>query len=193
MAKEKSVIFGQPLGDGTFKPTEFIKGSGIKIGGVGAFGSAEAASKFRETYPKLIVAKKIAMELKALNEQTFRSFDPENWGKAASKVSQLIAQMRVALIGVGSVSDFEQQLMRDLVQDPTAFFSLQSSTRAKYNGMIENIDEQINTMPQSFGLTVELDTDKAKDLLSARRAYQESLGWAQLTPEQRAQVKAKTK
>lgn len=193
MAKEKSVVFGQPLGDGTFKPTEFIKGSGIKIGGVGAFGSAEAASKFRETYPKLIVAKKIAMELKALNEQTFRSFDPENWGKAAAKVSQLIAQMRVALIGVGSVSDFEQQLMRDLVQDPTAFFSLQSSTRSKYQGMIDNIDEQITTMPQSFGLTVELDQDKAKDLLSARRAYQESLGWSQLTAEQRAQVKAKIK
>ena len=190
VAKEKSVTFGEPQANGTFKPTEFIKGSGIRIGGIGSFGSSEAASKFRETYPKLITAKKIANELKALNEQFGRSFDTAKWGTAAAKVSQLIASMRVALIGVGSVSDFEQQLMKDLVQDPTAFFSLQSTTRAKYNAMLDNIEDQIQIMPQSFGLTVEMDSDKANDLQAARRAYQEAVGWSQLPESERAKIKA---
>lgn len=190
VAKEKSVTFGEPQANGTFKPTEFIKGSGIRIGGIGSFGSSEAASKFRETYPKLITAKKIANELKALNEQFGRSFDTAKWGTAAAKVSQLIASMRVALIGVGSVSDFEQQLMKDLVQDPTSFFSLQSTTRAKYNAMLDNIEDQIQIMPQSFGLTVEMDSDKANDLQAARRAYQEAVGWSQLPESERAKIKA---
>jgi len=190
VAKEKSVTFGEPQANGAFKPTEFIKGSGIRIGGIGSFGSAEAASKFRETYPKLITARKIANELKAMNEQFGRSLDTSKWGTAAAKVSQLIASMRVALIGVGSVSDFEQQLMKDLVQDPTAFFSLQSTTRSKYNAMIDNIEDQIKTMPQSFGLTVEMDMDKAQDLQAARRAYQEASGWSQLPESERAKIKA---
>jgi len=193
VAKEKSVTFGEPLPSGGFKPTEFIKGSGIKLGGIGSFGSAEAASKFRETYPKLIAAKKIANQLKELNEQTFRSFSPDKWGTAAAKVSQLIASMRVALIGVGSVSDYEQQLMKELVQDPTAFFSLQSTTRAKYNAMLEKIEDELQTMPQSFGLTVELDKDKADELQAARRAYQEFTGWSQLSPQERAKIKASIK
>lgn len=190
IAKSASVMFGQPMPDGTFKPTEFIKGSGIKLGGIGSFGTPEAAAKFRENYPKLLKAKKLANELKALNEETFRSLDPSKWGRAAAKVAELIAQMRITLIGVGSVSDFEQQILRDLVQDPTAFFSLQSTTRAKYQAMIENIDDSLMTMPQSFGLTVEFEKDKANALLAARQAYQEAKGWSELTPEQRAQIKA---
>ena len=190
IAKSTSVMFGQPQPDGTFKATEFIKGSGIKLGGIGAFGTPEAAAKFRENYPKLLKAKKLAQELQALNEETFRSFDPSKWGRAAAKVSELIAQMRITLIGVGSVSDFEQQILRDLVQDPTAFFSLQSTTKAKYQAMLENIDDSLLTMPQSFGLTVEVEKDKSNALLAARQAYQEAKGWAELTPEQRAKIKA---
>ena len=138
----------------------------------------------------MLKAKKLAQELQGLNEETFRSLDPAKWGRSAAKVAELIAQMRITLIGVGSVSDFEQQILKDLVQDPTAFFSLQSTTRAKYQAMLENIDDSLLTMPQSYGLTVEVEKDKSNALLAARQAYQEAKGWAELTPEQRAKIKA---
>lgn len=189
VAKEKSVTFGEPLANGTFKPTEFIKGSGIKLGGIGAFGSAESAMEFRKNFPKLLVAKRIANELKDLNEVTGRSFSPEKWGTAAAKVNQLITQMRITLIGVGSVSDKEQELMQELVQDPTKFFSLQSTTRAKYNAMIQGIEESIVNMPQTVGLTVEMDADKAGSMQAARRAYQEFNGWNNLPESERAKIK----
>lgn len=190
IAKQKAVVFGELQSDGTYKPTEFIKGSGVKIGGIGAFGTPEGAYKFRTEYPKLFKARQIARELMAINEQAFRSMNPELWGKSAAKVAELIAQMRLTLIGVGSVSDFEQQILRDLVQDPTKFFSLQSTTRAKYEAMIENINMAVETMPQSYGLTVELPEKNQEALKNARARYIESGGWRSLSPQQQAQIRA---
>jgi hypothetical protein len=189
IAKQKAPVFGQLQQDGSYVPTEFIKGSGVKIGGIGSFGTAEAAGKFRTDYTKLVKARNLARELMKINEQTFRSMSPELWGKAAAKVASLIAQMRITLIGVGSVSDFEQQILRDLVQDPTKFFSLQSTTRAKYESMIEQITEDIRMMPEAYGLTVVMDEEEEGRIQAARQMYLKKSSFDALPASQQAMIR----
>ena len=171
ISSNKAVQFGELKPDGTYEPTEFIKGTGIKLGGLGAFGTPSDATKFRSEYHKKIKAVGIAEELRKLNDVTFRSFMPSEWGKAKAQTYSLIAQLRTELIGVGSVSDFEQKLLQDLVTNPTDFFSLQSTTRAKYEDLISRLSTSLVEDPQTYGLEVIMPKDKATDLRNMRAVY----------------------
>ena len=171
VAANKAVQFGNLQPDGTYEPTEFVKGSGIKLGGIGSFGTASEASKFRIEYLRKIKALRYASELKDINETLFRSMMPSLWGKSSAKVSYLVAQMRQELIGVGSVSDFEQKLLQDLVSNPTDFFRLQSTVRAKYEELVDRLSKSLVEDPQALGLDVQMPKDKQAQLKNFRALY----------------------
>jgi hypothetical protein len=171
VAANRAVQFGNLQPDGTYAPTEFIAGSGIKLGGIGTFGTPSEASKFRVEYTRKIKALRYADELRQMNEVLFRSAMPSQWGKAKAKVASLVAQMRQELIGVGSVSDFEQKLLKDLVANPTDFFRLQSTVRATYEELIEKLSRSLIEDPQSFGLEVQMPKDRQSQLKNMRGIY----------------------
>ena len=171
VAANKAVQFGNLQPDGTYEPTEFVKGSGIKIGGIGAFGTASEASKFRVEYLRKVKALRSANELKDINETLFRSMMPSLWGKSAAKVSYLVAQMRQELIGVGSVSDFEQKLLQDLVSNPTDFWRLQSTVRAKYEELIDRLSKSLIEDPLALGLDVQMPKDKQAQIKNLRALH----------------------
>lgn len=183
IAEAKAVTFGTPTANG-FQGEEFIKGSGYKLSGIGAFGTPTDASAFRESYRKLINAKVAVKQLDAINEKLGRSWNPTDWGKSAYLVSNLIAQMRVSLIGAGSVSDFEQKLLKELIQNPTDFFSLQSTTRSKYKTIADKLNLDLETLPQSHGLTVEVMKDRKEQTANLRemlRQRESDAGYQKLT------------
>ena len=171
VAANRAVQFGNLQPDGTYAPTEFIAGSGIKLGGIGTFGTPSDATKFRTEYTKKIKALRFADELRQMNEITFRSMMPSQWGKAKMKVISLVAAMRQELIGVGSVSDFEQKLLKDLVADPTDFFRLQSTVRSTYEELIDKLSRSLVEDPQSYGLEVQMPRDKQAQLKNMRAIY----------------------
>lgn len=171
IAANRAVQFGQLRPDGTYEPTELVAGSGIKLGGLGAFGSPAEGSKFRSEYGKKIRAVRIAKELQDMNEITFRSFMPSEWGRSKAKVAGLVAQLRQELIGVGSVSDFEQKLLQDLVTNPTDFFKLQSEVRTKYEELISRLSTSLVEEPQLYGLDVQMPKDKTVQLKNMRALY----------------------
>jgi len=171
VSSNKAVQFGELKPDGTYEPTEFIKGTGIKLGGLGSFGTPTDATKFRSDYHKKIKAVAIADQIRKLNEVTFRSFMPSEWGRAKAMTYSLIAQLRTELIGVGSVSDFEQKLLQDLVTNPTDFWTLQSTTRSKYEDLISRLSTSLVEDPQIYGLEVQMPKDKASDLRNMRAIY----------------------
>jgi len=171
VSSNKAVQFGELKPDGTYEPTEFIKGTGIKLGGLGSFGTPSDATKFRSDYHKKIKAVAIADQIRKLNEVTFRSFMPSEWGRAKAMTYSLIAQLRTELIGVGSVSDFEQKLLQDLVTNPTDFWTLQSTTRSKYEDLISRLSTSLVEDPQIYGLEVQMPKDKASDLRNMRAIY----------------------
>ena len=171
IAANKAVQFGNLQPDGTYEPTEFVKGSGIKLGGIGTFGTAAEASKFRVEYLRKIKALRYADELRQINETLFRSMMPSLWGKSSAKVASLVAQMRQELIGVGSVSDFEQKLLKDLVANPTDFWRLQSTVRATYEELIDKLSRSLVEDPQSLGLDVQMPKDKQVQVKNMRAVY----------------------
>ena len=171
VAANKAVQFGNLQPDGTYEPTEFIKGSGIKLGGIGTFGTASEASKFRMEYTRKIKALRYADELRQINETLFRSMMPSLWGKSSAKVASLVAQMRQELIGVGSVSDFEQKLLKDLVANPTDFFRLQSTVRATYEELIDKLSRSLVEDPQTYGLDVQMPKDRQAQVKNMRAIY----------------------
>jgi hypothetical protein len=171
VAANRAVQFGALQPDGTYLPTEFIAGSGIKLGGIGTFGTPSDATKFRMEYTRKIKALRYADELRQMNEVTFRSMMPSQWGKAKAKVASLVAQMRQELIGVGSVSDFEQKLLKDLVADPTDFFRLQSTVRSTYEELIDKLARSLVEDPQTYGIEVQMPRDKQAQLKNMRAVY----------------------
>jgi hypothetical protein len=171
VAANKAVQFGSLQPDGTYAPTEFIAGSGIKLGGIGTFGTPTEATKFRVEYTKKIKALRYADELRQMNEIMFRSMMPSQWGKANAKVAALVADMRQELIGVGSVSDFEQKLLKDLVANPTDFFRLQSTVRSTYEELIDKLSRSLVEDPQSFGLEVQMPKDRQAQLKNMKAIY----------------------
>jgi hypothetical protein len=171
VAANRAVQFGNLQPDGTYAPTEFIAGSGIKLGGIGTFGTPSEASKFRMEYTRKIKALRYADELRQMNEVMFRSMMPSQWGKANAKVAALVAQMRQELIGVGSVSDFEQKLLKDLVANPTDFFRLQSTVRSTYEELIDKLSRSLVEDPQTYGLEVQMPKDKQAQMKNMRAIY----------------------
>ena len=171
VAANKAVQFGNLQPDGTYEPTEFVKGSGIKLGGIGTFGTATEATKFRVEYLKKIKALRYADELREMNETLFRSMMPSMWGKSTTKVASLVAAMRQELIGVGSVSDFEQKLLKDLVANPTDFWRLQSTVRATYEELIEKLSRSLVEDPQSLGLDVQMPKEKQAQMKNMRALH----------------------
>jgi hypothetical protein len=96
---------------------------------------------------------------------------PSQWGKSKAKVAALVAQMRQELIGVGSVSDFEQKLLKDLVANPTDFFRLQSTVRSTYEELIDKLARSLVEDPQAYGLEVQMPKDKQAQLKNMRGIY----------------------
>ena len=79
--------------------------------------------------------------------------------------------MRQELIGVGSVSDFEQKLLQDLVSNPTDFWRLQSTVRAKYEELIDRLSKSLIEDPLALGLDVQMPKDKQAQIKNLRALH----------------------
>lgn len=173
ISANRAVTFGTMLPNGDFRGEELMPNSGIRISGIGAFGTPSDATKFRQEYPKLIRAKNSILELAKINQQFGKSMDLAQRGRAAIKVKELIAQLRTDIVGVGTVSNFEQGILQDIIQNPTDFFHMTSTTKAKYDTLAEQVMEALHTMPAQYGLTVDMKEDKAKEIDAARAFYRQ--------------------
>ena len=152
-AQDAAVTFGTPDGKGGIEPVALTMGSDYKVAGI-FHGSVQAASTFREEYPRLLRAKQTIDELQTINDMPAESLNMYLRGQGAEKVGRLIAQLRKELIGVGTVSDYEQQLLQSLVPDPTAIFNVESTVRAKYDELKNGVEQHLLDYPTSFGLSV---------------------------------------
>jgi hypothetical protein len=170
IASNRAVTFGQMMPDGSMRGEELVPNSGIKVSGIGAFGSPSDATKFRMEYPRLIRAKNALMRLQAINDKFGKSIDLTLRGQAAILTKEIIAQLRTEIVGVGTVSNFEQGILQDIVQNPADIFHWTSTTGAKYAQLLEQVNESLKTMPAQYGLNVDMKDDRVKEI-EAARAY----------------------
>jgi len=155
IAEEKSVTFGQPNASGGLEFSELVPKSGIYVRGIFA-GTPTEAFKFRTEMLETSNARVAIGRLIEINDMVGESmpWNAKLWGEAKALLPQIKAGLRTDIIGVGTVSNYEQQLIEDVVADPTKFWSLESSDRAKLTEIMRRVNNRLTDKPALYGLEV---------------------------------------
>lgn len=155
IGEEKAVTFGTPKGDGTMDFQELVPKSGIYVRGIYA-GTPTEANKFRTEMLETANARVAVNRLIEINDMVGESmpWNAKLWGEAKALLPQIKAGLRTDIIGVGTVSNYEQQLIEEVVADPTKFWSLESSDRAKLAEIMRRVNNRLTDRPAMFGLEV---------------------------------------
>ena len=168
MRKANIGVFGKQGADGRLVPSEFIPDSGVYVGGLFS-GSDAAVDKYQEELPKLIDARRGVKVLREINDQMGESLSPTAQGRALVEEMNLSAMLRTDIVGVGTVSNYEQQLIKRVTENSTNFFSLESKDRAILVALAERVDRRIKNLSAAHGLTVELRDDRGTSKYQALR------------------------
>lgn len=161
-------VFGRQTADGRLAPTEFIPDSGVYIGGLFS-GSDAAVDKYQEEMPKLIDARRGVKVLREINDQMGESLSPTAQGRALVEEMNLSAMLRTDIVGVGTVSNYEQQLIKKVTENAANFFSLESKDRAILVALAERVDRRIKNLSAAHGLTVRIEDDRGVSKYQALR------------------------
>lgn len=169
--KASEGIYGQQDSNGRLIPTEFTEGSGVYIGGIFK-GSNAANDKYSEEIANLIDARRGIKKLAEINDRTGEFFSPSAQGEAEVEVMNLSAMLRTDIIGVGTVSNYEQELIKKVIRNPTDFFSLESKDRAILLALAQRVDRRIKSVSAAKGLTVIMkDTNDGNKYQALREQY----------------------
>ena len=166
--KQSIGIYGQQNAQGGFTPTEFVEGSGIYIGGVFK-GTDSANDKYSDEMTQLIDARRSVKELQRINDLVGEAIMPVEDGKAIVEQMNLSAMLRTDIVGVGTVSNYEQQLIAKVIKSPTSFFSFESRDRAILVALAQRVDRRIKAISASKGLTVKIRDDSGSNKYQALR------------------------
>lgn len=155
IAEEKAVTFGTPTADGRMDFQELVPKSGVYVRGVFA-GTPTEAFKFRTEMLETANARVAVNRLIEINDMVGESmpWNAKLWGEAKALLPQIKAGLRTDIIGVGTVSNYEQQLIEEVVADPTKFWSLESSDRAKLAEIMRRVNNRLTEKPAIYGLEV---------------------------------------
>lgn len=153
--KESVGIYGKQASNGELIPTEFIPNSGVMVGGM--FRGTDAANdKYTEEMTGLIDSRRSIRRLQEINDKTGEWASFKLSGEAIVEVTNLKAALRTDIIGVGTVSNFEQELIDRVIKDPTTFFSMESKDRAILLALASRVDRRIQNISAAKGLTVQI-------------------------------------
>ena len=160
LAEEKAVSFGRLQSDSSIDINEFgelVPNSGVYVRGIFS-GSPTDATKFRQQMLEGSNAKKAVGRLIEINNMVGESmpWNAKVWGEAKALLPQIKAGLRTDIIGVGTVSNYEQELINDVVANPTLFWSLESSDRAKLAVIMDKISNRLVQEPANYGLEVKV-------------------------------------
>ena len=145
---------------GNIRPTEIIPNSGVYIGGIFT-GTDARYDKYLDEVTDLIEARNAATELEKINNSFGSSIFPTLKGRADVLVSRLKAGLRTDIVGVGTVSNYEQQLIENVIAKPQDFWRLKSADRMRLIEVLKAVEYGIKSKSTAFGLTVHIkDTSK---------------------------------
>ena len=168
MRKANIGVFGKQTADGRLVPSEFIPDSGVFVGGLFS-GSDAAVDRYQEEMPKLIDARRGIKELQRINDLVGEAAMPVERGKALVEEMNLSAMLRTDIVGVGTVSNYEQKLIKDVTENSVNFFSLESRDRAILIALAERVDRRIKNLSAAHGLTISIQDDRGMSKYQALR------------------------
>jgi hypothetical protein len=176
MRKDMVGIYGQQTKDGRLLPTELIPNSGIEIGGIFR-GSDASEAQYNDEITQLSDARRSIKVLQGINDSVGEFADLTKAGIAEVEVMNLKSALRKDIIGVGTVSNFEQSLIDKVIRNPTDFFSMESKDRAILLALAQRIDRRIQNISAAKGLTVRIrDVNSANRYEALRQQYLKAKG-----------------
>ena len=92
-------------------------------------------------------------ELLAINEKGGKSFDINERARAETLAAFLKGQLRPVIVGPGAVTDREQKLLDDIIADPTAILSLDSSNKTRLKTLMNKVENQLDNKMKAYNLT----------------------------------------
>lgn len=174
--KEMQGVYGKQTADGRLAPVEFIPDSGVELGGLYR-GSEASEDKFRDEITQLSDARRSIKKLQEINDSVGEFADLTKAGIAEVEVMNLKSALRQDIIGVGTVSNFEQSLIDKVIRNPTDFFSMESKDRAILLALAQRIDRRIKNIGAAKGLTVRIrDVDSGNRYEALRQQYLKAKG-----------------
>lgn len=169
-------VYGKQTADGRLVPTEFIPNSGIEIGGLYR-GTDASEAQFNDEMVQLSDARRSIKKLQEINDSVGEFADLTKAGIAEVEVMNLKSALRKDIIGVGTVSNFEQSLIDKVIRNPTDFFSMESKDRAILLALAQRIDRRIQNVGAAKGLTVRIrDVNSANRYEALRQQYLKAKG-----------------
>jgi hypothetical protein len=160
-------VFGKQTSQGLV-PSEIIPDSGVFVGGL-FNGSDASVTKYQEEIPKLIDARRGVRELQRINDLVGEAVMPVERGKALVEEMNLAAMLRTDIVGVGTVSNYEQKLIKDVTERSVNFFSLEAQDRAVLIALAQRVDRRIKNLSAVHGLTTIIKDDTGGNKYQALR------------------------
>jgi hypothetical protein len=151
-AKEAGELAAYKFSNPDGSPKQFAN-SGIYLSG-NFEGTSTELAKFRVEYRSLAHAERSIERLIQINDMTGESLSPTLRGEATALLPAIKAALRTEIIGVGTVSNYEQELINDVVSGAADFWSLEASDRAKLSVILARVQDSIADVPAIYGLTV---------------------------------------
>lgn len=161
-------VYGNQTADGRLVPEEFIPDSGVYFSGI-LRGNDTADKEFKEEQSKLIESRSSLKRLQEINDKTGESFSPALRGEADVHVMVLQSALRRDIVGVGSVSDYENKMIKRVIDNPADFFELDSKQRAILLALAERIDRKIISNGAKYGLKVEIKDNGSRSRYASLR------------------------
>lgn len=117
--------------------------------------SAKEAEAFREQYSNLLSSRRdIGRLLEIAKMGPAAQQNPTIKSEAEQLATAVQGAMRLEILGPGTVTEPDRQILRSMVPDPTRIFSLSSSNKKALEGLLSRATNGITTRAQSLGLQV---------------------------------------
>lgn len=149
----------------TFANTEIAEG--VRLNGIFA-GTVTGAQAFRRDYAAMANVRTAITRLVEINESGYESLSPTMRKEADQLQSEIIAALRVPIIGPGQVAIPEQEILARIITNPTALFSLEAADRAALKGLMSRVDRELVNWPKSLGLEVNVSGNKSQTIRQLR-------------------------
>jgi len=149
----------------TFANTEIA--DGVRLNGIFS-GTVDGAQAFRKDYAHMANVRTAIGRLIEINESGYESLSPTMRQEADQLQSEIIAALRVPIIGPGQVAVPEQEILHRIVKNPTSLFSLEASDRAALKGLMSRVDRELVNWPKSMGLDVNIAGNKSQTIRQLR-------------------------
>jgi hypothetical protein len=175
--------YGTQTATGAWIPQTYSvgkKGRTISIAGNFAGPTKESFVEFQRGLADYMDGITAAEDLKDIIGITGKSlpWNVDVQARAAGLVARIKAAVRISTLGTGAISDYEQKLLDDVIQDPTKFFTMDSANRARIEGIFDKLDSHLVNQGRIWGLDVRVGTggNQNQEIESSLRAIHGSTG-----------------